>query len=80
MMDLVKRWNLQNTAIELDAKAIVDAVHSQRKPIRNWGQITTKCMQWLKESQQISVVCTRGNGNKAAHELAKWADKEPNKE
>jgi hypothetical protein len=31
-MELVKRWNLKNTIIELDAKAIVDAVHGEKQP------------------------------------------------
>jgi hypothetical protein len=31
-MDLINQWNMQNTIIELDAKTIVDAVHSSKNP------------------------------------------------
>jgi hypothetical protein len=34
----------------------------------------------MKELNQISVTWTRRNGNKVAHELAKWARVEPNRE
>jgi hypothetical protein len=79
-MELVKRRNLHNTIIELDAKAIVDAVHGQKEARTQWGAITTQCAKWVKESVGISVVWTRRSGNKVAHKLAKWAGIEPNRE
>jgi hypothetical protein len=77
---LVQDWNLQNTIIELDAKAIVDMANSGRKPRSPWGIITSQCAKKMKELDQISVTWTRRNGNKVAHELAKWARIEPNRE
>jgi ribonuclease HI len=79
-MDLINHWNIQNTIIELDAKTIVDAVHSAKNPRTRWGSITAHCVKWLKENQSVSVVWTRRNGNKAAHALARWASVEPNME
>jgi hypothetical protein len=77
-MELINQWNIQNTIIELDAKTIVDAVHSSKNPRTNWGSITSHCANWLEENRSISVVWTRRNGNKAAHALARWAGVEPN--
>jgi ribonuclease HI len=77
---LVQDWNLQNTIIELDAKTIVDTVGSNKNPRTKWGMITTQCAKKMKELNQISVIWTRRNGNKVAHELAKWAGVEPNRE
>jgi hypothetical protein len=37
-------------------------------------------MEWLKEKQNITNVWTKRSGNSVAHELAKWATIEPNKE
>jgi ribonuclease HI len=79
-MELIKRRNLQNVIIELDAKAIVDAVHGQKEARTPWGVIATQCAEWVKENEGIAVVWTRRNGNKVAHELAKWAGVEPNRE
>jgi ribonuclease HI len=79
-MELIKRRNLQNTIIELDAKAIVDAVHGEKRARTQWGTITAQCAKWVKENEGISVSWTRRSGNKVAHELAKWAGIEPNRE
>jgi ribonuclease HI len=79
-MDIADRWQLQNTIIELDAKVIVDTIHSGRNPRTNWGCITTRCREWLKEKQNITVVWTKRSGNNVAYELAKWAAIEPNKD
>ncbi|KAK2360163.1 ADP-ribosylation factor GTPase-activating protein AGD3 [Trifolium repens] len=80
VMELVDKWKLQNTIIELDAKVIVDTIHNGRNPRTNWGCITTMCREWLKEKRNITIVWTKHSGNSVAHELAKWATIEPNKE
>jgi hypothetical protein len=77
---LVQDWNLQNTIIELDAKAIVDAANSGRKTRSPWGIVTSQCAKKMKELDQITIAWTRRNGNVVAHELAKWARIEPNRE
>jgi ribonuclease HI len=77
-MELIDRWNLQNTVIEMDAKVIVDAVNKRRNPRTDWGKITTKCWEWMRNRQGITLEWMDRKGNGVAHELAKWADKEPN--
>jgi hypothetical protein len=77
---LVQDWNLQNTIIELDAKAIVDMANSRKEPRTPWGILTSQCAKKMKELNQISIIWTRKHGNKVAHELAKWARFEPNRE
>jgi ribonuclease HI len=62
-MKLVNRWKLQNTIIKLDAKVIVDVIHNGQNPRTNWGCITTKCREWLKEGQNITVLWTKRSGN-----------------
>jgi ribonuclease HI len=79
-LDLVNRWNLCNTIIEMDAKMIVDAVHSRTRPRTFWGKIVDSCVKKMKNRSGIKVSWMRRAGNKAAHELARWAAYEPNKE
>jgi ribonuclease HI len=68
---LVQDWNLQNTIIELDAKAIVDMANRRKEPRTSWGILTSQSAKKMKEHNQISITWTRRNGNKVAHELAK---------
>jgi ribonuclease HI len=79
-LNLIQQWNLSNVIIEMDAKTIVDTVNSSCYPRTNWGMIVDRCVRKMKDRTGIEVKWTRRQGNIAAHELAKWARYEPNKD
>jgi ribonuclease HI len=79
-IELIQQWNLQNTIIEMDAKAMVDAFHRSAQPRTIWGNIVKNCARKVKERNDVVVVWTRRSGNSAAHDLAKWAETEPNRD
>jgi hypothetical protein len=50
-----------------------------RAPIRkNWGVAIQRCVNFLKANPNSSITWTKRDNNRVAHELAKWAEKEPN--
>jgi ribonuclease HI len=77
---LIHQWNLPKTITEMDGKTIVNAVKSNAQPRTDWGNIVKLCMKKMKERNNVEVVWVSRLGNMAAHELAKWAKYEPNKE
>jgi ribonuclease HI len=77
---LVQNWNLHRVIIEMDAQAIVNAAHGKSHHRTIWGRIVDQCAKKMKERNDITLVWTRRDGNIAAHELAKWAKNEPNRE
>jgi hypothetical protein len=77
---LIHQWNLPKTIIEMDAKILVDAVKSKTQPRSDWGDIVKACVKKMKERNNVDVVWIGRTGNMAAHELAKRAKYEPNKE
>jgi hypothetical protein len=79
-VNLIQQWNLPKTIIEMDAKTIVDTFNSIFLPQTTWGNIVDLCARKMKERMDIEVIWTRRQRNIAAHELAKWARYEPNRE
>jgi ribonuclease HI len=79
-LKMVKRWDLRNTIIETDAKVIVDTVNSRNRPRTIWGKVVERCAKMIKDMQGVNVIWVRRSGNRAAHELARWAVYEPNKD
>lgn len=79
-LTLIQKWNLPKTIIEMDAKTVVDAVNWRTQPRSDWGNIVKACVKKMKERNNVNVSWIRRIGNTAAHELAKWARYEPNKE
>jgi ribonuclease HI len=79
-VSLIQQWNLPTTIIEMDAKTVVDAVRSRSHIRSDWGNIVKACVKKMKERNNVEISWVRRMGNTAAHELAKWARYEPNKE
>jgi fatty acid-binding protein DegV len=79
-VNLIQQWNLHKVIIEMDAQTIVNAAYSRSQHRTIWGRIVAQCAKKMKERNDITLVWTRRCGNMAAHDLAKWAENEPNRE
>ncbi|GAU28666.1 hypothetical protein TSUD_159480 [Trifolium subterraneum] len=79
-LKLVEKNHYSNTIIELDAEKIMLVVNKHQFPISNWGQVVRMCDRVRVSLNHISVSWVNRKGNQAAHELARWAIQEPNKD
>jgi ribonuclease HI len=75
----VEENHLSNIIIELDAAMIVQALSRRDFPRTNWGNCVRKSARVIDRLTGISVTWVKREGNKAAHSLARWALREPNK-
>ncbi|GAU41655.1 hypothetical protein TSUD_398380 [Trifolium subterraneum] len=73
-----KAQQLIKVMIEMDAKVIVRALQKKEVPRSCWGQLLKACIRDFDQETQISLNWISREGNKVAHELARWAFTEPN--
>jgi ribonuclease HI len=77
----IKNNNLANIIVESDAKIVVEAIQGNRSENRRyWGLVVAHCKAQPKELDRISVRWVRRIGNVVAHNIARWARFEPDKE
>jgi ribonuclease HI len=76
---LVQKYQLSNTLIELDAAIIVNALNRKDFPRTNWGKSTRNSARVLSQLNNVSVTWVNRRSNQAAHALARWALREPNR-
>jgi ribonuclease HI len=66
--------------IEMDNSEVVKAIQRNRYPRRYWGQIARRGGDFIRANPSTSSIqWVRRTGNEAAHQMAKWAEVEPNK-
>ncbi|KAK2430241.1 hypothetical protein QL285_028598 [Trifolium repens] len=75
----VQAYQLSNTTIELDAAMIVNAITRKEFPRTNWGKSVRNSARVLNQLDNVSVSWVNREGNLAAHTLAWWALREPNR-
>jgi ribonuclease HI len=63
--------------IESDAKEVVKAIQTKKCPRVYWGSIVRNCIDRLASLPNTTVVWGKRDGNKVAHQLARWAFKTP---
>jgi ribonuclease HI len=78
-LNLVESLQLQSVIIEMDAATIVRAIHNKSFPRNHWGRLAQRCDKIFDKYENISLNWVSRKGNEAAHALARWAMKEPNK-
>jgi ribonuclease HI len=70
---------LKDTSIELDSAIIVNAIARKNFPRTNWGKSIRNSSRVLSKLNNVSVSWVSRDGNRAAHALARWALREPNR-
>jgi hypothetical protein len=77
-LDMVGRYNATAITFELDSMIIVRVVRDNAQIRRSWGFVVKRCVYFLKENPRASIAWTIRENNRVAHELARWAENEPN--
>jgi hypothetical protein len=77
--DLVDQFRKRRIIIEMDNRVVVKAVQSGKYPRTYWGKIARNDGDYIRGDTQTTINWVCRNGNKAAHEIARWAKIEPNK-
>jgi ribonuclease HI len=79
-LDMAEKFKLSNVIIEMDSQIVVKAVLERKTTRKGWGAIVQRCMRFLKDNPNSSVIWTKRVNNGTTHALAKWAFVEPNKD
>jgi ribonuclease HI len=77
-LDMAGRYNASAITFKLDSMIIVKAVKDKAKIRRNGGFAIQRCIEFLQANPRASINWTRRENNRVAHELARWAEVEPN--
>ncbi|GAU34369.1 hypothetical protein TSUD_217090 [Trifolium subterraneum] len=77
-LNWIKTKGLSKIVIEMDAEVVVRAIQKRIFPRSRWGKLAKSCARDFEKDALLSISWVRRNGNKAAHELARWALYEPN--
>jgi hypothetical protein len=76
-LDMVDRYSASNVIFELDNQVIVRAVQRKQLIRKQWGNVVTRCINFLNRNPNSSIVWVNRNGNRVAHTLARWAEHDP---
>ncbi|MCI46285.1 hypothetical protein A2U01_0067525, partial [Trifolium medium] len=79
-MDLAEKLCATNIVFETDSQIIVKAVKDKARGRKKWGAIVQRCINFLKRNPNSDILWVKWEGNQVAHELAKWAEQELNRE
>ncbi|GAU47065.1 hypothetical protein TSUD_302670 [Trifolium subterraneum] len=78
-LDWLEQEKLSEVVIEMDNQSVVEAV-KKRKAIRKaWRSVVARCVKFLQVNPRSSIAWVKRSVNRVAHELANWAEQEPNK-
>jgi ribonuclease HI len=77
-LDLLESLRISWVILESDCQSLVNAIRWKREIRKQWGSVVKRCIEFLKVNPQSDIKWVGRSGNRVAHELAKWAEKEPN--
>jgi ribonuclease HI len=77
-ISMAENLRLSRVIFEMDSLIVVNAVKKEATIRRNGGKIAQRCVNFLKQNPNSSIRWTRRDNNRAAHELANWAVRQPN--
>jgi ribonuclease HI len=75
----IETLRINHVIIETDAEGIVKAMEKKKFPRTNWGTIANRISRDLVNLDHVSVKWVNRKGNKAAHDLTRFAFVEPTK-
>ncbi|KAK2381221.1 hypothetical protein QL285_068845 [Trifolium repens] len=79
-IEFVALYKDRKIIIEMDNSEVVKVVHKNRYPRRYWGQIVRRGGEYIRANPTTtSLQWVRRTENEAAHQMAKWAEIEPNR-
>ncbi|MCI42243.1 hypothetical protein A2U01_0063479, partial [Trifolium medium] len=73
----IDHHHLHRVIIETDSEVLARAISRRSNHRSAWGRIVLECLDFLDAHKDVSVSWVRREGNRVAHELAKWARIEP---
>jgi hypothetical protein len=77
-LDLLESLRISWVILESDCQSLVNTIRWKREIRKQWGSVVKRCIEFLKVNPQSDIKWVGRSGNRVAHELAKWAEKEPN--
>ncbi|XP_045810802.1 uncharacterized protein LOC123905222 [Trifolium pratense] len=77
-IDWIEKMEKHQVVFEMDSQIIVNAVRNREEIRKNWGSVVRRCIRFLKDNPNSDLVWVNHKANRVAHEIAKWAEHEPN--
>ncbi|PNX96793.1 ribonuclease H, partial [Trifolium pratense] len=77
-IDWIEKMEKHQVVFEMDSQIIVNAVRNREEIRKNWGSVVRRCIRFLKDNPNSDLVWVNRKANRVAHEIAKWAEHEPN--
>jgi hypothetical protein len=76
-LDLVEKLGISAVIIESDCQSLVNAIKRKSDIRKHWGTVVNRCVEFLKHNPNSQISWVGRNGNRVAHEIAKWAEHKP---
>ncbi|PNX67979.1 hypothetical protein L195_g055917, partial [Trifolium pratense] len=77
-IDMVEKLGISSVIFETDLQILVNSVKKNRQVRKRWGLIVNRCFQFLLMNPSSQLVWIKRDKNRVAHQLALWAEMEPN--
>jgi hypothetical protein len=77
-IDMAERYGEDAITFELDCQTIVNAVLRRSVVRKDWGFVVNRCVKFLQANPNARIAWVKRELNRPAHELARWAEVEPN--
>ncbi|XP_045831362.1 uncharacterized protein LOC123922707 [Trifolium pratense] len=79
-LDWLEKIDEHQVILEMDSQTIVKAIKEKATVRKNWGRVVRRCIGFLGENPNADIRWVPRSANRAAHEMAKWTEHEPNSE
>ncbi|PNX98065.1 ribonuclease H [Trifolium pratense] len=79
-MEWVAKFINHQVVLETDSQTIVKAIKGRMRIRKDWGWIVQRSIIFLEENPNADIRWVPRSANRVAHEMAKWAEIEPNSE
>ncbi|XP_045791640.1 uncharacterized protein LOC123886358 [Trifolium pratense] len=79
-IDWIEKFDVHQVIIEMDSQLLVNAVKGKTLIRKNWGCVVRRCIKLLEDNPNIDIRWVKRSANRVAHDMANWAEIEPNRE